>query len=196
MSSPRGKKQKMSSEKPVAIDIDALLLRIIGSPSLSFKERIELRKVNKQLKRLVAEYYQRPENYRQVSYTDLLVLRKLYPNRADIPRLINEINATVDEFMGEETGRISVLTRKLRSGEFNAAIAERLRQKIQEYFNDRTNYYFPENQLGITAESQREYADVQKKITMLDKYLNRSEYSSKRTSSLGKYRGEDEFIFE
>lgn len=196
MSSPRGKKQKMSSEKPVAIDIDALLLRIIGSPSLSFKERIELRKVNKQLKRLVAEYYQRPENYRQVSYTDLLVLRKLYPNRADIPRLINEINATVDEFMGEETGRISVLTRKLRSGEFNAAIAERLRQKIQEYFNDRTNYYFPENQLGISAESQREYADVQKKITMLDKYLNKTEYSSKRTSSLGKYRGEDEFIFE
>lgn len=193
MSSPKAKKQKKESdEKPPFIDLDVLLLRIIRSPSLSFRERIELRRLNKQFRRLVDEYYSRPESLEWLLYSELLVLRRLYRNRADIVRLINEIDVKVDEFMGKETGRISVLTRRLRSGEFNRAIAERLRDRIQEYLDGRQDYFFPENQLAITATSQRDYADIQKKLTMLNKYINREQYSSKKTSSLGKY-DEDDF---
>lgn len=195
MSSPKEKKQKKESdEKPPFIDLDVLLLRIIRSPSLSFRERIELRKLNKQFRRLVDEYYSSPESLEGLLYSELLVLRKLYRNRADIVRLIHEIDGKVDEFMGEETGGISVLTRKLRSGEFNRAIAERLRDRIQDYLDGRQDYFFPENQLAITANSQRDYADIQKKLTMLNKYINREQYSSKKTSSLGKYY-QDEFGF-
>lgn len=195
MSSPKEKKQKKESdEKPPFIDLDVLLLRIIRSPSLSFRERIELRKLNKQFRRLVDEYYSSPESLEGLLYSELLVLRKLYRNRADIVRLIHEIDGKVDEFMGEETGRISVLTRKLRSGEFSRAIAERLRDRIQDYLDGRQDYFFPENQLAITANSQRDYSDIQKKLTMLNKYINREQYSSKKTSSLGKYY-QDEFGF-
>lgn len=196
MSSPKQKKQKKESseEKAPFIDLDVLLLRIIASPNLTFRERIEMRKINKQFRRLVDEYYTRPDSLKDLLYTELLVLQKLYRNNRNLGQHIAEIDNTVNEFMGEETGKISILTRKLRSGQFNISIAERLRDKIQEYLYEHMDYYMPPNQLAITANSQRDYVDIQKKLEMLNKYINRQEYSSKKTSSISKYY-QDEFGF-
>lgn len=196
MSSPKQKKQKKESseEKAPFIDLDVLLLRIIASRSLTFRERIEMRKINKQFRKLVDEYYSRPESLKELSYTDLLVLQKLYRNNKNLGQYIAEIDNTVNVFMGQETGRTSILTRKLRSGQFNISIAERLRDRIQEYLYEHMDYYMPPNQLAVTANSQRDYADIQKKLEMLNKYINRQEYSSKKTSSISKYY-QDEFAF-
>lgn len=195
MASPKGKKTK-KEEPPeftgeFTIGIDHILLRIIASRNLTVRERIELRKVSKQFKKLVDEYYLNlpPDELNKILYEDLLILQKLYKNHKNLylHKITDDINKTVDEFMGKETGRISVLTRKLRSGEFNVAIADRLLQKINEYYQQNMDTFAPGNQLAVTVHSNREEADIRKKITMLEKFLNKAEFSSKKTSTLGKY---------
>lgn len=190
MSSPKRQK-KSSDENPVAID--AIISRIVGSQSLSFGERIALRKVNKQFKTLIDHYYSDPQILKSLSYNDLQILNRLYRvnRQLYLHVLLNEIEKTVDEFMGEGTGSISILTRKLRSGEFTLAVAERLHQRIDTYFYENMDTFMPPNQMGVTAQTQRDYNDIQKKLTLLDKYINKQTYSSKKTSS---YQ-EEEFVF-
>jgi len=86
------------------------------------------------------------------------------------------------------TGRINDLIKKIKDKTINVATAELIDKKLNDYINENYDYFYPENQLGQTAQSTRDLNDIRKKRAIIERFINKERYSNEQTSSVGNYR--------
>ena len=193
-------KEKKPSTSLFNID-DNLLFKIIYSDTLTFEERMQLRLVSKRFIPLIDNYYSRDEIIQNLSYNNLLRLRKLFKRKTKpknmyldmyLQKITNELKRIEDiatDFMGNNsTGRINDLIKKIKDKTINVATAELIDKKLNDYINENYDYFYPENQLGQTAQSTRDLNDIRKKRAIIERFINKERYSNEQTSSVGNYR--------
>jgi len=193
-------KEKKPSTSLFNID-DNLLFKIIYSDTLTFEERMQLRLVSKRFIPLIDNYYSRDEIIQNLSYNNLLRLRKLFKRKTKpknmyldmyLQKITNELKRIEDiatDFMGNNsTGRINELIKKIKDKTINVATAELIDKKLNDYINENYDYFYPENQLGQTAQSTRDLNDIRKKRAIIERFINKERYSNEQTSSVGNYR--------
>ena len=193
-------KEKKPSTSLPNID-DNVLFKIIYSDTLTFEERMQLRLVSKRFIPLIDSYYSRDEIIENLSYNNLLRLRKFFKRKTQtknmyldmyLQKITNELKRIEDiatHFMGNNsTGRINDLIKKIKDKTINVATAELIDKKLNDYINENYDYFYPENQLGQTVQSTRDLNDIRKKIAIIERFINKERYSNEQTSSVGNYR--------